>query len=86
MTPRPNASARLGDPLTVRELQCITGAARGLTNAEIRAELHLGRGTVFAALHRAYAKLGARTDVPQITRAHAVHLAHDLITAKEQRR
>jgi DNA-binding CsgD family transcriptional regulator len=86
MTARQDASARLGDPLTVRELQCIAAAARGLTNAEIRAELGLSRGTVFAAFHRAYAKLGARTDVPQVTRAHAVHLARHLITAKERTR
>jgi DNA-binding NarL/FixJ family response regulator len=43
---------------TARELQVLSGVARGLTNAEIGRELFIGEATVKTHLLRAFAKLG----------------------------
>ena len=84
MTPRQPAQcgpARLrGQPLSTREVQVLTLAAQGRSNEGIAHDLGIALQTVKTYLVKAYAKLGA------VDRANAVHLAHDLITAKESTR
>lgn len=62
-------AVRLGQELSDRELQCLRGAANGLGNAAIGAELFLAENTVKTHLRRASLKLRATG------RAHAVALA-----------
>ena len=51
------------DPLTEREEQVLLTIARGRTNAEIAAELHISLGTVKTHIGSLMAKLGARNRV-----------------------
>ncbi|MCX4751750.1 helix-turn-helix transcriptional regulator [Kitasatospora sp. NBC_01287] len=67
-------------PLSRREVQVLALAAQGCTNLAIADDLGIAFESVRTYLRTAYLKLGARD------RAHAVHLAHDLITAQEQQR
>jgi DNA-binding CsgD family transcriptional regulator len=55
-----------GEPLSDREVQVLHGVARGLSNAEIGAELFLAEDTVKCHLRRVGVKLGTTG------RAHAV--------------
>lgn len=64
------APARYGQPLTDRELQCLTGAAAGQSNAEIGSRLFLGENTIKSHMRRLYTKLGAND------RAHAVSIGY----------
>lgn len=64
------APARLGQPLTDREIQVVRGAANGLSNAQIADGLFLAENTVKSHLQRASRKLGATGG-----RAQAVALA-----------
>ena len=48
------------DDLTAREIQIISGGARGLTSREIAKEMHLAVNTVEKALTVIYRKLRAR--------------------------
>lgn len=52
------SASRLGDALSVRELQVVSLVGDGLTNAEIGRELWLSARTVQTHLRRAGAKLG----------------------------
>jgi len=60
--------AMLGQPLTDRETQVLRGAANGLSNAQIAAQLFLDINTVKSHMRRTFQKLGAAD------RAHAVAL------------
>ena len=51
------------EPLTVREEEVLLTVARGRTNAEIAAELHISLSTVKTHLASLMAKLGARNRV-----------------------
>lgn len=51
------------EPLTARELDVLRAAARGLTNAEIGAELFLSLSTVKTHLASVQSKIGARNRV-----------------------
>ena len=63
-TPAPRAApAQPVDPLTAREEEVLLTVARGLTNVEIAAELHISLSTVKTHLASLMAKLGARNRV-----------------------
>ncbi len=64
-----------GERLTVRELEVLGGVARGLSNAEIGAELFIAEATVKTHLLRVFTKL----DVADRTRAVTVALERGLI-------
>lgn len=55
--------------LTEREVQCVIGASKGMTNSEIGQQLFVGEQTVKTHMRSLFKKLGARD------RAHAVALA-----------
>lgn len=61
-------SAKLGDPLTIREHEVLRGMAEGLSNREIGTRLFLSEDTIKTHARRLYRKLGARD------RAHAVRI------------
>ncbi len=55
------------DTLTPRELDVLTGAARGLSNIDIGRELHIGSATVKSHLIRVFAKLGVDSRTAAVT-------------------
>ena len=57
--PRSNESSTPAPPLTEREMQVLTGMARGRSNAEIGKELYLSEDTVKTHARRLFRKLGA---------------------------
>ncbi len=61
---RPDAPrAATAHPLTEREVEIVRLVARGLTNAEIGAELYISAGTAKTHLANVQAKVGARNRV-----------------------
>lgn len=69
----PEAS-RLVASLTVREREVLVAVARGLTNAEISARLHVSYGTVKSHVGQILTKLGARDRVRAVVLAYEAGL------------
>ena len=61
-------------PLTRREREVLTLAARGLTNRETAEQLELGEESVKTYLERAYAKLGVSRRAEAVAEAHRLGL------------
>jgi DNA-binding NarL/FixJ family response regulator len=72
--PATNASERLTDRLTPRELEVFRLTARGLANAEIADRLHLGEATVKSHVTHMLLKLGLRDRIQAVIYAYETGL------------
>ena len=63
-----------GPTLTEREVQVVQCVARGLSNAEVGRELHIGEATVKTHLLRAFEKLGVADRTAAVTAAYRAGL------------
>lgn len=77
-TPAPSMSHKAIDSLSPRERDTFAAMVRGLTNAEIGAELTLAPSTIKSHINSIFAKLGLRD------RVHAVILGHEIGIARQQ--
>jgi DNA-binding CsgD family transcriptional regulator len=73
-SPTDNTRARLGDPLTPREIEILALAAAGEPTAAIAVRLSISENTVKGHLTHVYAKTGSRNRV-QATRYYLDHHA-----------
>ncbi|MFK4086434.1 response regulator [Kribbella sp. NPDC020789] len=66
------------DGLTTRETEVLRLIARGLSNAEIAAQLFIGEATVKTHINNTFAKIGARHRAEAVRYAYRQGLASDL--------
>jgi len=74
LTPTSSTLKNLADPLSAREIEILKVLARGYTNKEIAAHLHLAEGTVKNYVTSILSKIGARDRTQAALRAQELGL------------